>query len=344
MTPVEPSSSTRPVAAHQQRRIVAGVAVVHIAGRGVVDADEEADEAVGRAILGNDAIELGDDVGQGGGGIIEEHLHAGLQIGHEHGRGHALAGDIGDEDGHPAVVVGQEVVVIAAHGAAGRVVAGQVDAEDDGSAGGQQTALDVGGLFQFVGQEALGLFDLGQAGVFDADGGDVGHHGEQVEIVLGELVDEVRRIEVDQPDDAGLGLQRHGENAADLLLDDAHAFGEGLIETGVADQQGGAFVEDAVADGGADLEALAFGGADAQFAVFHGHENATRGAHGFDGEVHDEVEQLGQGAVAGEFASGADEGAHLRAAGDLLLLVQHTGEAGDDGAGWGRRRRGFRRR
>ena len=62
--------------------------------------------------------------------------------------------------------------------------------------------------------------------------------GEQAQIVFRELVDEMRRVQINQADDALLGLQRHGQNAADLLLHDAHALGERLIQPGIAHQHG----------------------------------------------------------------------------------------------------------
>ncbi len=90
-------------------------------------------------------------------------------------------------------------------------------------------------------------FDFGQARVLDADGGHVGHHGEQAQIVLGEFAQHEGRIHVDQADDALLGLQRHRHHGVDLLLHDAHAALEGVVELRIAHQDGGFFVEHAVA-------------------------------------------------------------------------------------------------
>ena len=143
-------------------------------------------------------------------------------------------------------------------------------------------------------------------------------------------------VEVDEADDAVVGLEGNGEHAADLLFDDAHAFLEYFVEAGVADEQGGFVAEDAVADGVADAEAIASGGADDELVGFEGHEDAAGGPDGVDGEIHDKGEEFGEGAVAGEFAAGADEGANLGVgfeAGDAFFIVlEDAGEAGDDGA------------
>ena len=90
-------------------------------------------------------------------------------------------------------------------------------------------------------------FDFGQARVLDANGRHVGHHREQAQIVLGEFAQHERRIHVDQADDALLGLQRHGHHGVDLLLDDAHAALESVVELGVAHQDGALLLEHAVA-------------------------------------------------------------------------------------------------
>ena len=49
-----------------------------------------------------------------------------------------------------------------------------------GGGGGKEAALDLGGLGNFAGEKAFGGFDFGEAGVLDADGGDVGHDGKEV--------------------------------------------------------------------------------------------------------------------------------------------------------------------
>ncbi len=136
---------------------------------------------------------------------------------------------------------------------------------------------------------------FGQASVLDADGGDVGHHGEQIEIVLGEDARERRRVYVDQPDDAVFGLQRRGHERPDALPHDALALLESVVEHGIAHQHRIMGIEHAVAHGGADAKRAAFGRPHNQLAIrFLRHENAALGTHRLDGEIEDHLEQLGQ--------------------------------------------------
>ncbi len=181
----------------------------------------------------------------------------------------------------------------------------------------------------------LGLFHFRQTRVLDPYGRHVRHHGEQAEIVLGELLDEVRRVQIDEPDDAIVGLQRDGQHAANLLLHDAHAIGERLIQAGVAHQQRGFLLDDAVAHRVADAKTFAQRRLHHQFLAFQRHQHATRGAHGFHREIHDELEKLRQRHVPGQFASGANERAHLRTTFNLLLLAEYAFEAGGDRGGNG---------
>ncbi len=315
--------------------IVACVTVGSGAGLGVENAGEESNEAVAGAIGGDGAVEAGDAVGEIA-GLVEDDLDASLEAGHEEGGGHALAGDVGYDEGNAAIGVGDEIVVIAADSAAGGVVAGQIEASDPGSGGGEEAPLDFGGLGHFLGQEALGGFDFGEAGVFDADGGDVGHDGEEAEILLGEFVNEVGTVEIDEANDTVVGLEGDGQHAADLLFDDAHAFLEHFVEPGIADEEGIFLSQDTLANGGADEEALAAGGANDQLLAFESHEDAAGGADGVDGKIHDQGEEFGEGAVAGELAAGADEGVDLRtgfeARGVFRVVLEDAGETGDDGA------------
>jgi len=142
--------------------------------------------------------------------------------------------------------------------------------------------------------------------MFDPDGRHIGHDGEQVEVVLAEFVHEVRRVQIDETDHAVVGLQRHGDHAANLLLHDAHLLGEIFVQPGVAHQQRCLVLDDPIAHRAADSKSLAACGPDHQLLSFERHEHAARRAHGLDGEIHDQVEQLGERQVAGQFASRAD--------------------------------------
>ena len=184
-------------------------------------------------------------------------------------------------------------------------------------------------------------FDLGEARVLDADGGDVGHHGEQAEIVLGEFAQNEGRVQVDQADDAVLGLQGGGHHGVDLLFHDAHAALEGVVELGVAHQDGGALFEDAVADGGADAEAIALVGRGDELVAFEDHEHAALRVDGLYGEVEHHGEELVERAVVAEFLAGADQRLHGGGGLGAAALDRHglvgegALEAGDDGGGGG---------
>ena len=57
----------------------------------------------------------------------------------------------------------------------------------EGRDGGQKAALDFGRLIEIASHQLPRLLDLGEARLLDANGGDIGHDGEKVEIVAGEL-------------------------------------------------------------------------------------------------------------------------------------------------------------
>ncbi len=57
----------------------------------------------------------------------------------------------------------------------------------DGRHGGQKALLNFSRLFEVAGHQLPRLFHLGEARLLDADSGDIRHHGQQVQIVFGEL-------------------------------------------------------------------------------------------------------------------------------------------------------------
>ena len=148
--------------------------------------------------------------------------------------------------------------------------------------------------------------------MLDADGGDVGHHGEQVEIVFRELAKDGGRIDIDDADDFLARLQRHGNQAADVLFDDALALAQSFIVGGVADQHGRAGIDHAIADGSGDTETFAAISLRDKLAVFERQKNAAVAFDRVDGEFENEAEKFRQRTVAGEFIAGADECGHLR--------------------------------
>ena len=197
----------------------------------------------------------------------------------------------------------------------------------------QQAALDFGGLLQLLGVHALGLLHFGQARVFDADGRHVRHHGEQAQIVLGEFLDEVRRVQIDQPDDAIVGLQRDRQHAANLLLHDAHAVGERLVQAGVAHQQRRFFLDHAVAHRVADAEAFAQRRRTTSSLPSSVISTPRVAPTASTDRFMISLNSSASGMLPGQFAAGADQRAHLRAAFDFLFLAEHAFQAGGDGGG-----------
>ena len=83
-----------------------------------------------------------------------------------------------------------------------------------------------------------------------------------------EFADQVRRIDVDQADNAVVGLEGHGDHAADFLLHDAHVLAQSLIELRVANQQRFFLAQHTLANGGRDLKTIAAGGTHLEFIAF----------------------------------------------------------------------------
>ena len=106
----------------------------------------------------------------------------------------------------------------------------------DGRDGGQKALLNFGRLFEVARHQLPRLFHFGEARLFDADGGDIRHHGQQVQIVFGEFAQQGRRIDINDADDLLARLQRHGHQGADVLLDDAAALAERVVDGSVAHQ------------------------------------------------------------------------------------------------------------
>ena len=194
---------------------------------------------------------------------------------------------------------------------AGHVVSGQVEPGHFRSGRGKQPLLDFGGLRELARQNALGLFHFGQAHVLDAGSGDVGHNREQVQIFVREGVNEVRRIEINEPNHAVFGLQRDRHHAANLLLHDAHALHERAVVADIADQERPLLGHHLIAYAVADAEPLALGRANHQFLTLQSHQDAAGRADGFDGQVHDELKQFGQGKVLHQLTASVHQRFHV---------------------------------
>ena len=239
-----------------------------------------------------------------------------------------------------SVRFGNSQIIIAAHGRHARSKPATSRPGISGRGGWQHAALNLGGLRQVALNDAIVLFDLGQPHVLDTGGRHIGHHGEEAQIVLGELTQHERRIHVDQADDAALRLEWNRHHGVDFLFHDAHAPAEGGIGLRIAHQDGRLLLDHAVADGRGNAEALAFVGLGHQLAFFEQHHHAALRADRLDGKIQDDRKQFRQGAIFREFQPGSQQGLHRgrrlgTGAFDGQRLVSAL-QAGDYGGGAGR--------
>ena len=137
-------------------------------------------------------------------------------------------------------------------------------------------------------------------------------HGEQIEIVFGELPQNRRRIDINDADDVFASLKRYRHQAADILLDNALTFPQGFVVGGIANQHGGARFYDAITDRGRDAKALAAVCLRHQYTVFERKKDAAIAFDSVDCEFENEAEEFGQRPIAGKFVTGADERGDLR--------------------------------
>ena len=107
-----------------------------------------------------------------------------------------------------------------------------------------------------------------------------------------------------------LVCERHRHHGVDLLLHDAHAALEGVVQLGVAHQDGVFLLEHAVAHAGADAEAFALVGLGHQVAAFQNEQHAALRVDGLDGQIQDHREQFGQRPVFGQLLAGANQRLH----------------------------------
>jgi hypothetical protein len=193
------------------------------------------------------------------------------------------------------------------------------------------------GVLQLLGVQLLGLLHFDEPCLLDADRGDVRHDRQHAEIFFGEFVNQVRGVEINQSDDAVLGLQRSRQHAADVLLQDAHSGRERLVGQRIANQQRAPLADDQVAHQRADAKARALDGARPQLSALERHEDPARGADRFHRQVQNQVEQLLERHVAGQFAPRSDQRLHMLRAW-RLASAQQTAETSLHG-GRDRRRR-----
>ena len=112
--------------ANDERGIVTRIAEGQFAGFAVEDAEKNGDEPIGRAVGACEPIQARHDVGEIF-RLLGEGLNTGLQTHHQQRGGHAFTGNVAKHHGDSAALVGEEIVIVAADGTAGRVVAGEIE-------------------------------------------------------------------------------------------------------------------------------------------------------------------------------------------------------------------------
>ena len=133
---------------------MAGIAVFEAAGSWVEQSVKKRYEFAERAAFGKTSIQCSD--GLTGRRIrFTQHLHLRLQARHEESGRQSLAGHIAHHYGEAAVLVRNEIEIIATHRAARKIEPGQLPAIVGGRLGRQQRALDLASLMQIGFHELL---------------------------------------------------------------------------------------------------------------------------------------------------------------------------------------------
>ena len=96
--------------------------------------------------------------------------------------------------------------------------------------------------------------------MLNANGGDVRHDGQQIQIFAAEISHNRAVININQPNDTVAGLQRHGDHAAHAMHDDAVLLAQGMVHLGVTDDDGSAALDHAVSHGRRDRKAITLAG------------------------------------------------------------------------------------
>jgi hypothetical protein len=155
-------------------------------------------------------------------------------------------------------------------------------------------------------------------------------------IVFGEFAREGRRIDINDADNLVARLQRDRHQSADILLDDAAALAESVVDRRIAHQNRDAAVEHAVANGGLMRKPSPCWRLHQVRRPSSRHQHAAVGLHGLNRKIEDEAEELGQRPVAGQFVAGADQRGDVRSRERLGFAAAAIGlddavEVGDDG-------------
>ncbi len=163
---------------------------------------------------------------------------------------------------------------------------------------------------------ALGrLFDQGD--VADAQRGDRGERGQELEVVGGEAAHMGARVERDHAERALVVVERGRDQAADAGHHQAGGMPEALVGGDVADQRRLALLDHLLVQGarekrfGARARGAPRGGPPVAAGGVAQHDDALLRAEGLPGAVEDQLEELGQGHRAPERA--VDLVQHLQA-------------------------------
>lgn len=167
----------------QDGRRVACVHVVQGPGTGVVLGQEKRDEFVALGYVIHRCVEFLDGFFERG-AAGNQGPEIGLEIGHEQGRCHAFACNVGNAEGDLPVGEFHHVVIIPAHGKVGLVDARQLVVFARGKPPGYQGALDFSGHLYLAVYDFLAHPLLEQALVLDGHGNHIGDGGHELHLVI----------------------------------------------------------------------------------------------------------------------------------------------------------------
>jgi len=137
--------------ASEDGSVVSRVGVAERAAVGAEECADGGDEGVFDAFAREVFVEVGEDAAWAGFGVLWVCVEDGLDHGDDDGGAGAVTGDVGDEDGEPAVVTIEEVEEVSAGLGGGEVTGGDVEPVWFGGAFGEEGLLDHGDALEFAG-------------------------------------------------------------------------------------------------------------------------------------------------------------------------------------------------
>ena len=126
--------------------------------------------------------------------FVRERLDARLKVHHHQGRRHPLARNVAQNHRHSPVGIRKKVVIIASHGAARRVISGQVGSGHNRRFGGKEPLPWISAACSRSRAKIRSACSTSASRACSMpNGGHIRHHGQQVQILAGELsCDEAR--------------------------------------------------------------------------------------------------------------------------------------------------------